>query len=381
MLLSCQRFVRFRHNPPGTTHVVLFVALVTFSGCAHRETDSPRVLCSDSGPIYDLALSPDGAFLLEGTGAHDARIWNLNDCREVVILSGNDDPVFSVAFSHDGRFAIASGPRADGGSSETFFWDITSLNRAYIVAKQSKPRPEVWRPGPTNPVTILRSEGQSFRARISPRGQLIAVLGNAVHIYDMKNGAPTERIAIKAHRYGTWDAAFSPDEELLATCGLDLPIEPNSLNRQKPFGDSASIRIWSLKTGRELSKFCLSGDSMRGLAFLGTGKSIIVGCNCDKSGKFLLWNFGDSDLVRSEPLGSLITALSVSPDEKTIAVGANENIELRSMESFKVVATLSGHRDQINALKFAPDQKRLYSAGYDGRILIWDLPCSSTSQR
>jgi WD40 repeat protein len=55
-----------------------------------------------------------------------------------------------------------------------------------------------------------------------------------------------------------------------------------------------------------------------------------------------------------------------------IAVGGyDDSVSLWSVETSKLIGTLSGHTGYINALAFSSDGKSLASASYDKTVKIW----------
>ncbi len=68
-----------------------------------------------------------------------------------------------------------------------------------------------------------------------------------------------------------------------------------------------------------------------------------------------------------------ITAITLSPDGKTLATAAKDfNIKLWDWRSKKLIRTLSGHTMNILRLKFTPDSKYLISASADMSVRMWE---------
>lgn len=62
-----------------------------------------------------------------------------------------------------------------------------------------------------------------------------------------------------------------------------------------------------------------------------------------------------------------------SPDGKLRAVAAKQAVNLVDGASGKIVRTMLGHSDIVQALAFSPDGKALASGGADNVICLWDL--------
>lgn len=74
------------------------------------------------------------------------------------------------------------------------------------------------------------------------------------------------------------------------------------------------------------------------------------------------------------PENSIMTAITLSPDGKTIAWALQDNtIQLVRVSDKKLLQTLSGHADWIGKLRFSPSGDRLYSTSHDTWVRVWDL--------
>jgi WD40 repeat protein len=75
------------------------------------------------------------------------------------------------------------------------------------------------------------------------------------------------------------------------------------------------------------------------------------------------------------PLGFPVHAVAWSPDGKTLASGAGDNvIRLWDPRARRQISLpLTGHAGEINGLAFGPDSRTLASASNDGTIRLWDV--------
>ena len=69
---------------------------------------------------------------------------------------------------------------------------------------------------------------------------------------------------------------------------------------------------------------------------------------------------------------SWVTSLAFSPDDKTLAVGVKDAVQLVDVESKGIRRELNAKSGQVRALAFSPDGKRLITGSYQ-RATIWNV--------
>jgi WD40 repeat protein len=268
---------------------------------------------------------------------------------------------------------------------------------------------------------IARLVGESPRIEslaYSPNGKLLGVSGGApalfgeVQIWSAESNGLVR--SIKSSIDSLYGISFSPDSERVAVGGADK-----------------SVRIFSLKDGKELLKFDNHSDWVFGTTFTLDGKRVVSGSRdralklidasnsqfIDDINKLLenvlciarhpkedLIVYGgeqgvsrlykisenqgrtaannDVNVIKEyERLGGPVQAIAWSPNGTNIAVGgaAPEVRVYTAGKEGKRVATLKGHDGAVFALAFSPTTNWLAAGGFDGQVRIYDYVAKSNA--
>ncbi|MCA9044630.1 MAG: hypothetical protein KDA69_09945 [Planctomycetaceae bacterium] len=196
--------------------------------------------------------------------------------------------------------------------------------------------------------------------------------------------------------------AISPDGQLLASGGYDVP------------GDESrghAVRIWDLKTFKQLRLIRYDGDSINTLAFDPAGKRVAVGsrdgattCLDVATGQQIMTTSGTDSEVETvlyssdgkqifvgrdqyyafdATNGKLLAAakthndfnvscMTLSPDGKFLFAGISSDVAFVSLQKMLPVFMFGAH-DQITAVALSSDQKLGAAGCYDGTVYMWDL--------
>ncbi|HYV29335.1 MAG TPA: c-type cytochrome domain-containing protein [Candidatus Eisenbacteria bacterium] len=260
---------------------------------------------------------------------------------------------------------------------------------------------------------IGRLVGESPRIEslaFSPDGKMLAVAGSAparfgeIQIWDVTTNGLVN--AFKVSTDSVYGICFSPEADRVAFGCADK-----------------TVRIISVKDGKELVKFDNHSDWVFGTTFTVDGKRLLTGSRdramklIDASnGQFiddinkLLENVlciarhpkedqvvyggemgttrlykiaenqgrtaanNDVNLVKEfERLPGAVHTVDFSPDGNTVAVGGvGDEVRLFNAKDGKRTATLKGHEGATFAVKFHPHTNQVATAGFDGKVRIYD---------
>jgi WD40 repeat protein/serine/threonine protein kinase len=124
---------------------------------------------------------------------------------------------------------------------------------------------------------------------------------------------PSSKIGVLPHEDDVWNVAFSPDGKLLATASNDN-----------------FVHLWDISTKQKLA-------------------------SAEQKGAWKIVFFPDS---------ARFAVSSSSRDEPVVRIYETATL--------KQVLTLKGHNKRVRALDISPDGKTVATAGYDGKLIVWD---------
>jgi WD40 repeat protein len=304
-----------------------------------------------TGWIRSIAVSKDGKRALTGSQDHTMRLWDLTKGTEIKTFKGHTSWTWQVCFSPDEKQALSSG----GVDGTLKLWDIE---------KGSEEKSFDCFPGVAKDKRLW-----CYAADFSRDGKY--VLGSdagvpkdhkddqeiaySIRLFDVGSGKQVRQL--KGHTGYIWRAYYSPDGKRIASVGAN----------------DRTFRIWDpektepLVTGKDAHE-----DNVVGLAWTPDSKQILTSGR-DQVCK--LWDAETGKLVKTiTGFGDDIEAVAFSKDGKRFLAGGTKVVHLVDVDSAKIVHRFEEHTDQVLAVAFLPDGRKALSAGKDNTLRLWSVP-------
>ncbi|PSM46254.1 hypothetical protein C7Y66_26005 [Chroococcidiopsis sp. CCALA 051] len=309
----------------------------------------------------------------------------------------------------------------------TALWwlENATLNTAIVAhSKGTDDRGTDWEADRQSTVAVLTSEMQEKTVeddlvQRQPKSWLgavtltvLAILGiayGATRWQDLRQLSMSETIAadttynhqvptVLEHVHTVWSLAFSPDSQILASCGNDRAIKLWSLKTGElirtildahagaiwsvaidPGGDKLisgssdrTIKVWDLQTGEPIRTLRGHTDTVRAVAVSPDDKHIVSGSS-DRTIK--VWDLSTGVLLRTlSGHTSAVRAVAISPNGYTIVSGGADNlVRVWNLNTGQLLSTLQGHTSRVIAIAMSPDGNIVASGGNDNTIRLWNL--------
>jgi WD40 repeat protein len=302
---------------------------------------------TEDGPVTRLAISPSGRYIATSTSNNSARLWDLQERREVARFR-HDGDVNAVTFSADGQWVVTAS--RDGTA---IIWDGTT--GAQVVRVQHEPVDVhlelLTEDGGSQPYTERRRPSvDAVAISVDRRYLATASAYHTARVWELPGGRQLLRAE---HGSLVTAVAFSPDGLFLATAGHDK-----------------LTRVWALADGREVQRFP-HADRVECVAYSSDGRRLASG-GFDHTAR--VWDLDG----RLPPLvlrhDGPVTSIVFSQSGELIATAAwDSTARLWEAASGRELSRTQ-HQGAVRAVAFSRDERRLLTASEDGTGRLVEIP-------
>ncbi|NJR14273.1 MAG: protein kinase [Calothrix sp. CSU_2_0] len=230
--------------------------------------------------VESICYSQDGKILASASNDKTIKLWDAHNYQEVITLIGHTKAVKSVVFSPDTKYLVS-------GS-----WDKTV---------------KIWDVENGKEINTLTGHKQQVSAvALSPDGLYVASASfdKTVCIWKLEQALSSEAeihynpaSILSGHTWAVLTVAFSPNGEILATGS-----------------DDNTIKLWEVKTGREIATLSGHSWSVTGLIFDLTGE-FLISSSKDKTIK--IWRVSNHEEI----------IIVCEHEDSVMAIAANFNTQ------------------------------------------------------
>lgn len=374
-----------------------------------------------TGGWANLAFSPDGKTLVEGTVGNTVRLWNMASGKEIAPRgSGHHGDVNRLAVFPGGKvlttfasdYSIRQWDMATGKELRQVKVPATAIGLSgdgKLAAWSTGAKIKLWDTSlgkeirtidlPEQKRQLLSFFGMTGAPAISANGKWLAMRGpdQIVHIVDTTTG--------KQHRRGKPVLNPNPLEDGAGAGLMDMPfiLDQDAMAFSADgaaFAASSSsldttggrLRLWNLTQRKNPRRFESEQQSIGELAVTPDARYVITASDShitlweSLTGKECLHI--DLNPPKEEPLeprpggkplvmemqapGPAITALAISPDGRTLAAALDRSVHLIDLRTGKVLGQYKGHNGTVTSVTFAADNQTVISGSADTTALVWD---------
>ncbi len=240
------------------------------------KNETKMIISGHTGPVWSIAISPNGKLLASGSEDHTIKLWNIQKSQLLATLNEHSAGIFAIAFSPDHNIL------ASGSADQTIkLWNVTTG--------------ELIR-------TLRGHSGEVQSVAFSPDGKILASgsTDGTVKVWNLSNGELIHTLI--GHTDAVWSVAISPDGKTIASGSWDH-----------------QIKLWNINTGKQIQTLISHTDKVQSVTFSPDGHRLASG---DFAGTIKLWDLTNNTAIDNIKAHSALVQMVFSQDGKAIASGS-----------------------------------------------------------
>lgn len=317
-----------------------------------------------------VAWSHDGRYAVTLSGDNNIIIWEASTGREIRTLSRHEYAK-SAVFSQDGRHVLSGGAgdfklweTATGQEIKSFPGDadhftLSPDGRFVLSASDKTNGVRLWEISTGNRIRNLQGHlAPVISVKFSPDGRY-ALSGSAdstARLWDVSTGVSLHTLG--GHSGAIFSVAFSPDGRYAVSGSADK-----------------TVRIWDLSSGRIIRTLEGHSACVISVGFSPDGQ-YVLSASIDRVLK--CWNVSTGREIGSVPVDfSWVSGVAFSPDGKYVMSGSEDRDHLRTVKLWDVktgqwIRTFQGYSSSVRSAVFGADGKQVLT-GSGESLNLWDV--------
>ncbi len=323
--------------------------------------------------VVSVQFSPDSRVALTLCEDCCARVWDADNGNLLSQLQ-HRERVLWARFETDGQIVntlCADGSRHRWSVENGELLGTESAPQSSEVDRKGLIAERLWEFATGRPPPRIIPEGPTWRMTCSADGRQLATISFANVAEIWKEGKAELRRLSVGSGANIWDAAFSPDGDMILTAS-----------------DDGHVRFWNVSANTECRPAIVHPGPVHAVACDPRGRLLATG----DADTLRLWDLKTGMALLSMPRQSLVRTVAFSADGKRLGSGHGKNgvrlwrlppspppalIHPAVGNASLDKATDPSHAirlgiDGISDVEFHPDGRRILSAGVDDTVRIWD---------
>ncbi|MCI0684104.1 MAG: WD40 repeat domain-containing protein [Gemmataceae bacterium] len=321
-----------RRNFAGLLSGFTIAAVLGILSGAAQEKSATQIVATFKGhtePVYSVAFTPDGKYLATGSFDHTIKLWEVATSKEAKTYggpTGHQKMVMCVTISPDGQLL------ASGSIDNTLkVWDVPLTAPSRLL------------PATEAVNGVAQSPDGTKLAFGSKDGQV-----KLVNVADAK-----ELFKLEGHAGPVTGVAFSPNGQTLASSGADK-----------------TLRFWNVANGQLLGVVTAHSAAANAVAF---STNSVQAMSAGDDGYLRVWQMPPTP---SKPIAvtqpAPITTAILTPDNNSILAGGEDKVVRQTQIAGKEVRALTGPTAAVTAVTISPNNAFLAAGAADQRVWLWN---------